>query len=230
MRTGRPLGMQRAYRSVGAFSTNSALEGTCIFQRASKAPHCGTRAATPISLLVACLAVGFIASIALEAFDGDLSPWPFGTEDFTLAPHDLPLTGTQSLSSAPALKATPSLVTTAGGRLVLRHRARSALPTEGSSVCRAFFLAEPRRQHPHAAPALGQFVSEGQCNARSLIGRARSADAAPPRGLHASRVVARPAQMHALALRFQGNCCHGAGPLFAIEGGCVSGEVMPISA
>ena len=185
--------MQKAYRSVGAFSTNSALEGTCIFQRAAKTPRCGTRTATPISLLVACLAVGFIASIAIEALDGDLSPWPFGAEDFTLAPQDLPLTGTQSLSSAPALKATPSLLATVGGRLVLRHRARSALPTEGSSLCREFFLAEPRRQHPYAAPELGQFVSEDQYNARSLTGRTHSADAALPRVLRTSRVLARPA-------------------------------------
>jgi hypothetical protein len=96
-----------------------------------------------LTLLAACLTVGLLAFIVLEAFNGDLDLWPFGTENFTIAPTDQPVTGGQLVGAFSALNAIQCFVITAGVLLVLRHRARSALATDSPCISVAFNVAEP---------------------------------------------------------------------------------------
>ncbi len=96
-----------------------------------------------MALLAACLALGMVASIVLEAFDGDSDLWPFGTESFITAAHGESLTGSHLIGSVPALNAVLCTLMTAGAYLVLRHRARSALAADHSPVAMVSKMAEP---------------------------------------------------------------------------------------
>ncbi len=109
-----------------------------------------------LPVLAACLGAIFVASIVLEAFDDDLDLWPFGFEDFTLAPQDPPPTGGQCVGALSASNdAIQCLVMSAGAHLVLGHRARSALATDYSTSSPAFNMVEPWVQDLKAAPVLG---------------------------------------------------------------------------
>jgi hypothetical protein len=110
-----------------------------------------------LTLLPACLATLFVASVMIEAFDDDLDLWPFGVEDFAAASYELPLTGGLPLWSRSALSDAYCFLMAAGPRLVLRHRARSALPTDSlsNSLCT---MAEPGWRDLTASPELGHAV------------------------------------------------------------------------
>jgi len=111
-----------------------------------------------LTLLAACLGAVFVASIVLEAFDGDLALWPFGGEDFTVTPHADLLIGSQPCSTLLTLSALQSFVMTAGAHLVLGHRARSALatdsPTPFARVHHGRALGAGSESHPGARPFL----------------------------------------------------------------------------
>ncbi len=110
-----------------------------------------------LSLLALCLAFGFVAFIVLEAFDSDLDLWPFGAEDFTLAPHDSPATAGQSVEAFSAVNPGHRFIVSAGAHLVVGHRARSTLPTDSLPDFIALSVAEPREPLLNAVPALGHF-------------------------------------------------------------------------
>ncbi len=94
------------------------------------------------ALLAACLALGMVASIVLEAFDGDSDLWQFGAEDFEITAPGGFLTATQPIGGVSALNGVLCTLMTAGAYLVLRHRARSALPIYGPPTSVAFAKAE----------------------------------------------------------------------------------------
>ncbi len=97
-----------------------------------------------LTLLAACLALGMVASIVLEAFDGDSDLWQFGAEDFIAAAHGESLTGSHVVGGLPAPSTILCMAMTAGAYLVLRHRARSALAIDSRLTSMAFTKAEPR--------------------------------------------------------------------------------------
>ena len=98
-------------------------------------------------ILAACLAVGLVASIVLEAFDSDPDLWPYGSENFNVALEKPFEVGLQSTRVPSGLAAILCLVATAGVYLILSHRARSALATDPSSTCVVFHRAEPWGRH-----------------------------------------------------------------------------------
>jgi hypothetical protein len=119
-----------------------------------------------LTVFAACLCTVLVAYIVLEALDDDLDLWPFGAENFTVAPHaDLvigsqpfsvffPLNaiqclviGSQAFSVFFALNAVQCLVMTAGAHLVIGHRPRSALATDSLSISLVSNLAEPWGNH-----------------------------------------------------------------------------------
>ncbi len=95
------------------------------------------------ALLTACLLTGLLACIVLEALDGDLDLWPFGAEDFNVTASDQPLMGSQLLGGILALTVVLRTLMTAGAYLVLRHRARSALASDGRSTFSLSLINRP---------------------------------------------------------------------------------------
>ncbi len=71
-----------------------------------------------------------VASIVLEAFDGDVALWPRGAGNLAAAPHGDLVRSAHGAGVFPALQAASRFVMTAGALLIMRYRARSALATD----------------------------------------------------------------------------------------------------
>ncbi len=97
-----------------------------------------------LAFLSACLLVGLLTYIVIEAFDGDSDLWPIGAEDFDASLPGPFSTASQFIGGVSALSVILcTLVMTAGACLVLRHRARSALAADTPSVYPScFHMAE----------------------------------------------------------------------------------------
>jgi hypothetical protein len=124
-------------------------------------------------LLPVCLTLGFVAFIVLETFGLDPDLRPFGTEDFEVDLQKLFAAGLPSVRVFSGLAAMHCFVAPAGAHLILRHRARSALATDNSTVPIASNVAEPWRY----------FSTLPRCSAMSFLGiRALAATHADERG------------------------------------------------
>lgn len=130
-------------------------------------------------IVAACLATALVAFIVLEAFDSDLDLWPSGSENFTLAAQDPPVTGGAPVGGFVALNVMQCFVITAGAHLVLRHRARSALATDSPILFSPLNMAEPRVPFFSAAPALGHFFCSAQGDNRNVSAMARPTHLGP---------------------------------------------------
>jgi hypothetical protein len=147
--------VKNARRAAEASSPRAPLPGT---PTPGKAPtHRGNiiPVAKRLSILAVCLGAVLVVSLVLEAFDDDLDLWPFGSQDFTLAPQGPPITACQAVGSSAGSTAAVRCLVTAGAHLVLGHRARSALPTDRSPRSSMMNMAEPWAQNLKAAPVLG---------------------------------------------------------------------------
>lgn len=96
-----------------------------------------------LALFSACLGVGLLACIVLEAFDGDPDLWPLGAEDLSIAAHGQSVTTDRLTGDISAPNLLLCTLVTAGVYLVLRHRARSALATDSHRSSIASSMAEP---------------------------------------------------------------------------------------
>jgi hypothetical protein len=123
-----------------------------------------------LPVLALCMAAGLLACIASEAFDEDLGQRQAGAEDLALVLGDLPMTGSPSGGSTSAAIVPFHLVMTAGERLAVRSRARSALGADAPISPLAQSVAEPRRRHLRAAPALGHLVLRGARGGGTMTG------------------------------------------------------------
>ena len=126
-----------------------------------------------LSVLALCLASGLLAFIVVEAFDSDLDLWPFGSENFTVAAQYSPVTGGEPIGALTALSVIECFVITAGAHLVLRYRARSALPTDSPILFSPLNVAELRVPSPNAAPVLGHLSYKGPREDWNVSARAR---------------------------------------------------------
>jgi hypothetical protein len=130
-------------------------------------------------LFAACLAGGIVAIMVLETFGLDPDLRPFGTDDFTVALQQAFEGGLQSVPLCSGLAAILWFVATPGARLILSHRARSALATDRPTLPMAFNMAEPWWSYPIHPPGLGHSFSGDPTETWNLRERARAADAGP---------------------------------------------------
>ena len=137
-----PLKFPKAARCVRLLPPASAIKHPPSLRKVARRQRSRILAARILTIFAACVGALLAANIVIEAFDDDLDLWPFGAEDSALAPQHQLVTGGQPFSALFALNAIQCLVTTAGAYLVLRHRARGALPTDRPSVSVAFNVAE----------------------------------------------------------------------------------------
>ncbi len=165
-----PRGMRNAYRQWCAFRARTRLQSPPALPAIAKTANRRMRFSRIPPLLFACLAACLLATIALEAFDKDLSLWPLGAQDFGRAHRGLSLVETQPLQIAVASSVTRDPMMTAGEFLVLQYRPRSALATGVRWPSFAQHVAEPWRQYQNAAPVLGHVVCWGQRDIRNSTG------------------------------------------------------------
>ncbi len=181
-------------RRIRSFEFTSALPLTAGMRRSSNSAEIvrgqGRKflAAGPWAFLAACLALGMVASIVLEAFDGDSDLWQFGAEDFDIAAHANSLRGTQPIGGVSTLNAALFTVMTAGAYLVLRHRPRSALAADSPLTSIASILAESWGLHRLVLRDSAILVSEPFLT----VTLSRTADAIEGSGL--KRLTARHAK------------------------------------
>ncbi len=141
---GGPSGMREACKSAGVIRASGPVPRTPA--RHPVAPYHSIHfpVITFLAGVVACLGALFAASIVVEAFDGDLGLWPYGTEAFTTTSQIHIGCGAQGAGASPALQAASGFVMTAGVLLVARYRARSALSSDAPSISvMPFTMAEP---------------------------------------------------------------------------------------
>ncbi len=141
---GGPPGTQKTRESAGIFLAFASVPGasTCRTIAPHRRPHVAPRIC--LASFVASLAALFVASILLEALDGDVALWPRGAGNLTAAPHGNLVRNAQDAGAFPALQWAFRFVKTAGALLVMRYRARSALATDAPFLTvMPFTLAEP---------------------------------------------------------------------------------------
>lgn len=173
MRQPGPLGAQRSWRLQTNFSPPFDLRNIPHHLNALMGQERRFLAFRFLGIAAACLAIAFVASIMIEAFDADLDLWPDGAGDFTLAAADSLGPGSQSAGARAVLNAIPCFVISAGAHLVLRHRARSALATDRPSIFPSFSMAEPREPIASAFPTLGHFFFWGPSDEWNVRTRTR---------------------------------------------------------
>jgi hypothetical protein len=159
MITNGAVGWQRACGPAVLVLPEGALRRPSALHRIARGQGKGFLLAGWLIVLTACVAVGFVAYIVLEAFDLDPDLWPFETQESNLAFQAQPLTGGPSVGVLASLDAIQCFVITAGAHLVRRHRARSDLVIAHPCVSIAFNMAEPRWLHLLDIPALGHSFS-----------------------------------------------------------------------
>jgi hypothetical protein len=145
-------GMHKAWVSVCVFLGPAPLPKPPANRNA--APHHGNQASLTTYLIrvAACVGALFAACIVIEVFDADLALWPFGSEDFVVAPAGYLGSGTQASPTLSALHSAYGFVVAAGAHLVVRYRARSALAADQPSEFVVFHRAEPWGRHDDWRP------------------------------------------------------------------------------
>ena len=160
MPTPGPMASERARAPIRLLPSISAIRCLSPFGKIAEDPTGRFLVAGLLTLTAACMSVGLVAFIALEAFDSDLNLWPLGAEDFSVEVHGQFMTGGQAAGSPIGLGIIPWFVVPAGSYLVLRHRARSALASDSAWASNRFDVAERLGRHPDAPQTLGHlFIS-----------------------------------------------------------------------
>ena len=185
--------MRKAYGHSCVRRAPATLQCRPTFPAAPKTFRHNILFSVSLPFLGVCLAAGLLAAIALEAFDQDLSLWQPGAEEFALAPRGLPVTGRQLGWSAITALVALGLVRTAGERLAVRCRGRSALQTDELAFALSPNVAEPwcDIRMPHWDSAMS-FVGATRCLA--LGPKRGTGRVGPAFRLHISRVDSRSAQ------------------------------------
>lgn len=175
---GWPPGMREAWESGGVIS--AAAPAPRLPARQSVCPQHKPRFPLTKSLpsLAACLSTLFAVSLALEAFDADLTLWPLGTEDFTASQDSHLVRGAQGAGAFPPLRVAYGFVMTAGALLVVRYRARSALATDAPSVTVMLSTtAEPWGPHNDCRPGARPLCFGARARMVGRLGRGTSTPA-----------------------------------------------------
>jgi hypothetical protein len=158
-----PSGVQNARGPLYVFWPYAACPSKPALRKVAKHRRTRFPVTKTFTILAACLGALFISYIVLEALDGDLDLWPLGAENFTAASHADFVIASQPFSTFFALNPILWFVVTAGAHLVMRHRARSALPTDTPSILIAVTMAEPWGQSVNPALALGHLFFRRIC-------------------------------------------------------------------
>ena len=151
----------------------SHLQGIPLHLRLAKNQGRRLLVTRGLGIAAACVAAGFLAFIAVEAFDADIALWPVGPEESVVAATASSPADVEPLRCPTALTAIPACVIATGAHLIAQNRARSALATDDPSISPLHNMAECRETCLAAAPMLGHFSYTGPGDGRNVAGRAR---------------------------------------------------------